>query len=436
VVLTLHRVSGFIDELSSQEVELSMYRKFLRFAAACCILSSAWSVIRVFNISIFEWLTLLVVPAVLLHSPPEKGVPLGSFKLLGAGLAVLAIAGVISSPSSFDAVEHILKVSKLLGAFALIVGLSFALANRKIYNLDEILYLLCLSATASSLVAVLQGQFGILTGLIPRDAAGGIQSWTRMTGLAEHPVEAGVVSSYGFIIGLGLALHTRKWRAALPMIAINAYSMRYSASLTAVFGFVLATLTLCLYTKSFKVLFSGFAIGALTVAAVLTLSTGTSGLLQRRLTSLYETQGNYETVQIRSMQLHKAIDMIDVRTLAVGNGYSQGDLPFNMEIHNGLVASVFHFGLLGLISQCLLIGFFVTKLANDAPRPLKGILLGCIIVFALSYISGPPQARPTLWGPVILLGGYLGTQRKERLSGVTLPIFGRADLETHAQPRR
>ncbi len=410
-----------------------MYRKFLRFAGAFCLLSSSWSVLRVFDISIFEWLTLLLVPAVLLHSPPEQGTPLESFKLAGASLALLAIAGIISSQSSFNSVEHILKVSKLLGAFALLIGLSYALANRKIYNVVELLYLLCLSATACSLVATLQGQFGILTGLIPRDAGGGIESWMRMTGLAEHPIEAGVVSSYGFVIGLGLALHTRKWLIVLPMIAINAYSMRYSASLTAVFAFALASLALCLYTKSFKVLFSGFVVGALAVAAVLNLSTGATGLLGRRLASLYETQGNYETVQIRSMQLHKAIDMIDISTLAVGNGYSEADLPFDMEIHNGLVASVFHFGLLGLISQCLLIGFFVSKLRDDAPRPLKGILIGCIIVFALTYLSGPAQARPTLWAPVILLGGYLGAQRKERFSAAAPPIFRRLTSESRTQ---
>jgi hypothetical protein len=413
-----------------------MYRKFLRVAAALCLLSSAWSVLRLFDITIFEWLALLVVPAVLLHSPAEKGAPLGSFKLAGAGLALLAIAGSISSPSSFDAVEHILKVCKLFAAFALIIGLSYALANRRIYNLTEILYLLCLSATACSLVAIFQGQFGILTGLIPRDSAGGIHLWTRMTGLAEHAIEAGVVSSYGFVVGLGLALHTRKWFVTLPMIAINAYSMRYSASLTAVFGFALASLTLCLYTRSFKVLFSGFAIGSLTVAAVLALSTDNSGLLERRIAGLYESQGNYETVQIRAMQLHKAIDMIDVGTLAVGNGYSEADLPFDMEIHNGLVASVFHFGLLGLISQCLLIGFFVAKLRADAPGPFKGILLGCIIVFALAYLSGPAQARPTLWVPVMLLGGFLGAARKERDSVPARSIFDRPILETQAPMRR
>jgi hypothetical protein len=414
-----------------------MYRKFLRFAGAICLLSSSWSVLRLFDISIFEWLALLVIPGALLHSPPEKGVPLESFKLAGAGLAVLAVAGIISSQSSFDAVEHVLKVTKLLGAFALIIGLSYTLANRKIYNVVEILYLLCLSATACSLVAVLQGQFGILTGLIPRESGGGgIESWTRMTGLAEHPIETGVVSSYGFIIGLGLGLYTRKWLVILPMIAISAYSMRYSASLTAVFGFALASLALCLYTNSYKVLFSGFAMGVLVVAAVLTLSTGTTGLLEHRLRSLYETQGNYETVQIRAMQLHKALDMIDPSTLAVGNGYSSADLPFNMEIHNGLVASVFHFGLLGLLSQCLLIGFFVAKVGSDAPRPLKGILIGCIIVFALTYLSGPAQARPTLWAPVMLLGGYVGTQRKERIAGAAQPIFGRPPFESHTQARR
>jgi hypothetical protein len=120
-----------------------MYRKFLRFTGVLCLLSSSWSVLKLFDISIFEWLTLLFVPGALLHSPSEEGILLGSFKLAGAGLALLAIAGIISSPSSFDAVEHILKVSKLLAAFALIIGLSYAVANRIIYNTVEVLYLLC-----------------------------------------------------------------------------------------------------------------------------------------------------------------------------------------------------------------------------------------------------------------------------------------------------
>jgi len=56
----------------------------------------------------------------------------------------------------------------------------------------------------------------------------------------------------------------------------------------------------------------------------------------------------------------------------------------------------------------LLIAFFVGKLRNTGPRAAKGILLGCIVVFAFAYLSGPPQARPSLWAPLLFLGAFLG----------------------------
>jgi hypothetical protein len=400
-----------------------MYRQGLRVAAAICLLSTFWSGIRLFDISIFEWLALLLIPCVWIHRPKEEGVALASFSLVGYGLALLAFAGIISSQSSFDPIEHVQKVAKLIGAFALMVGLAYVLANRKIFNIVEVLYLLCLSAAACSLVAVLQGQLGILTGLIPKSGEGGIEDWTRMTGLAEHPIETGIIAAYGVPIGLGLGLYIRKWRMLFFLIAIDIYSMRYSASLTAVFAFLIATGVLCLYAKAYKILFLGGATGALVIAAVMALSPGNSGLLETRLNTLYESQGNYQTVQSRQIQLHKAIDLITPGTLAVGNGYSSSDLPYKMEIHNGLLASVFHFGVLGLVSQCFLIAFFVTKLRSDAPRPLKSILLGCIVVFILPYLSGPPQARPSLWAPVIFLGAYLAMPKKDRSSSRPAPNF-------------
>jgi hypothetical protein len=399
-----------------------MYRQGLRVAAAICLLSTFWSGIRLFDISIFEWLTLLVIPCVWTHRPKEEGVALASFTLAGCGLALLAFAGIISSQSSFDPTEHVLKVAKLIGAFALMIGLAYVLANRKIFNTVEVLYLLCLSAAACSLVAVLQGQLGILTGLIPR--SGEIEDWTRMTGLAEHPIETGIIADYGVAIGLGLGLYIRKWRMLFFLIAIDVYSMRYSASLTAVFAFLIASVVLCLYAKAYKLLFLGGTTGALVFAAIMAVSSsGNSGLLEGRLISLYENQGNYQTVQSRQMQLRKTIDLIAPETLAVGNGYSTADLPYKMEIHNGLLASVFHFGVLGLLSQCFLIGFFVARFRSGVPRPLKSILLGCIVVFVLPYLSGPPQARPSLWAPVILLGAYLAIPKKERFSSRPAPIL-------------
>jgi len=385
-----------------------MYRKSLRIACGLCLLSTFWSVIRLFDVSIFEWLTALVVPFALLHSPPEEGVPIGSFKLAGAGLAILALAGIISSQSSFDAIEHVLKVSKLVGAFGLMLGLAYILSNRKIFSLIEVLYLLCISAAVCSFVAILQGQFGLLTGIVPTDAGKSLESWTRMTGLAEHPIEAGVVSAYGFVIGLGLGIIKRRWRLLFLLIALDAYAMRYSASLTAVFAFLFASVIVCIFTRKYKILVSGAALGALAITAVLVSASSAGGLLANRLVTLYASQGNYRTVQTREMQLGKVLDMIDASTLAVGNGYSTADLPYKMEIHNGFLASVFHFGFLGLISQCLLIAFFVGKLRNTAPRAVKGILLGCIVVFAFAYLSGPPQARPSLWAPLLFLGAFLG----------------------------
>jgi hypothetical protein len=401
-----------------------MYRQCLRVGAAICLLSTFWSGIRLFDISVFEWLALLIIPCVWIHRPKEQGVTLGEFKLAGCGLALLTFAGIISSQSSFDAIEHILKVGKLLAAFILTIGLAYVLANRKIFNVVEVLYLLCLSAAACSLVAILQGQLGILTGLIPK-TGDAVESWTRMTGLAEHPIETGIVAAYGIAIGLGLGIHIRKWWMLFLLIAIDAYSMRFSASLTAVFAFLIASVVLCVYAKAYKVIFLGAAAGALVVAAVVAVSPGTAGLLGGRLTSLYENTGNYATVQSRAIQLQKAIDLIAPSTLAVGNGYSTADLPYKKEIHNGLLASVFHFGLLGLISQCFLIAFFVAKLGRDAPRPLKSILLGCTIVFFLSYISGPPQARPSLWAPVMFLGAYLAIPKRDRFSSRLVPNFTR-----------
>jgi hypothetical protein len=400
-----------------------MYRQGLRVAAGICLLSTFWSGIRLFDISIFEWLALLVIPCVWIHRPKEEGVTLASFTLAACGLALLAFAGIISSQSSFDPIEHVQKVAKLISAFGLMMGLAYVLANRKIFNIVEVLYLLCLSAAACSLVAVLQGQLGILTGLIPKSGEGGIEDWTRMTGLAEHPIETGIIAAYGVAIGLGLGVYIRKWRMLFFLIAIDVYSMRYSASLTAVFAFLIASGVVCLHAKAYKLLFLGGATGALVMAAVMAASPGDSGLLQSRLSSLYENQGNYQTVQTRQMQLRKAIELITPGTLAMGNGYSSSDLPYKMEIHNGLVASVFHFGVLGLISQCFLIGFFVAKLGSDAPRPLKSILLGCIVVFILPYLSGPPQARPSLWAPVIFLGAYLPILKKARFSSRPAPNF-------------
>jgi hypothetical protein len=386
-----------------------MYRHFLKLLSAICLLFTFWPVLRFHNITIFDWLTPILILCALPYAPKERGAPFSAFALATSGIAVLSLAGIISVGSSYDSNEHILQVFKLVFALSGIVGLAYVLENRKILTVAEALSLLCLSATVSSAVCILQGQFGMLTDLMPKaegQIGGRVEAWTRMTGLTEWPIEAGNVSDFGIIIGLGLALYTRKWFFYLPLVAIGLYSMTDSASLTAFFALIVAFGMMCLHAKAYKAVVLGIAVGICGLALASMLD---ARRLTERLQSFSQSQGNYATVQSREMQWAKSLEMIGPRTLLVGNGYSALDLPFNMEIHNGVIASVFHFGILGLVAQSLLIAFFAVRLRQEAPRTLKSILLGCLIIFAFAYLTGPALSRRSLWVTPMVLGAYLTT---------------------------
>jgi len=385
----------------------SLYRLFVRAVCTACLLTTFWPVLRILGLTLFDLLTPLALIFGLMYLPKERGPKIGAFALALCGVGFLAVAGVISYPSSNEPMEHLQKVATLVIALSGIIGMSFVLVNRKIFTPTGALLLLCVSATGSSFVAILQGRLHMLMGLIPYVTR--MESSTRMTGLCEHPIETGITAAFGAVIGFGLLLHTRKWLLLLPLIAVNALSMIYSASLTAVLALLISGLAYCVYAKAYRALAVTSILGVVVVAGALSY-TGL-GLLTSRLHALMQNQGSYTTVQSREMQWSKALEMIEPTTLAVGNGYSVADLPTGREIHNGFVASLFHFGLLGLLSQVLIIGFFVSRMAFDQPRDMKAILLACILIFTLSYMTGPALARRSLWVPLIVLGAYLSSQR-------------------------
>ena len=380
-----------------------MYRNFLRLLSAVCLLFTFWPVFRFSGVTIFDWLTLIVIVFALPYTPKERGAPFSSFRLATYGIVALAFAGILSAAPSYDSNEHLQRVIHLTVALAGIIGLAYVLVNRKILTVTEALSVLCLSAAASSAVCILQGQFGILTGLIP-DNPGGVKPWTRMVGLTEWPIEAGQVSDFGVIIGMGLAIYTRKSLLFLLPIVVNLYSLSYSASLTAVFALLIAFGLMCLYAKTYKPMLYGAAIFVCGIMLTFVLD---ARRLTSRLEAFSQSQGNYSTVQTREIQWSKAIDMIGPGTLLIGNGFSTLDLPYKIEIHNGVLASVFHFGILGLTSQVLLIGFFAVRLRENAPRELRSILLGCTVIFMFSYMTGPALSRRSLWVPPLILAGYL-----------------------------
>jgi hypothetical protein len=392
---------------SLQAVSTPWVQRFcVRGVFAATLLFTFWPVFRILNITVFDCLTPVAIVFGLSYLPKARGPGLKWFSLAIAGVGCLALAGVTSYPSSNDPTGHLLKVVNLVVALGGIVGLSYVLANRKIFSVVEAIVLLCLSATISSAVALLQGRFGMLRGIIPVIAE--INISTRMTGLCEHPIEAGIAAAFGVILALGLAFHTRRWLACIPLMAVNLLSLMYSASLTAVIALVLGTLACCMYLRAYKFLIIAVIVGVTAITAALSYSG--LGLLTSRLDTLMQAQGNYATVQSRELQWSKALELIGPTTLAVGNGYSAADIPLGMEIHNGLVAALFHFGVLGLVSQFLLIGFFVARMRHGAASELKATLLGCILIFSLAYLTGPSLSRRSIWVPLIILGAYLTRQ--------------------------
>jgi hypothetical protein len=226
-----------------------------------------------------------------------------------------------------------------------------------------------------------------------------------MTGLSEHAIEAGDVAAFGLVIGVGLALHTRKWLGFGSLAAVCAYSMKYSASLTGLFAASLGLISLLVFCKAYKFIFAGIVVSVFAFTS--TFSAGGLGLLTNRLIGLSESLGDYGTLRSREVQLSKALELIEPSTLIIGNGYSTGDLPYDIEIHNGLIASLFHFGVLGLLAQLLLILFFCSRLMGNSPREIRGTLLGFIVIFLCAYLTGPALSRRSLWVPLILFCAYM-----------------------------
>jgi hypothetical protein len=386
-----------------------MSQRILRILAAIVLLFAFWPVLRFGGLTVFDCTAPVVAIAIACFGGKEKNVSYAAFGWPSLGILLFSVAGIFSMAFSSDTTDHVEKVVKVLLALSMMLCFAFVLPRKKIFSIVEVLALLALSGAIHSVVCILQGRFGIFTGLIPV-ASGGLEEWNRMTGLAEHPIEAGYISAFSAVIAVGLVIHTRKWFLCLLIIAIDLYSLKYSASLTATFAIVTGIGIVCLFARAYSILMV-FA-SMIGIALIVTLSSGDMGdKLASRLDTLMHSQGNYGTLKTREDQWSKTIKGIDLGTVMFGNGYSASDLPNGIEIHNGFLAAIFHFGILGLLSQFCLIWFFVSRLFGDSPRSLRGILLGCIVIFASGYMTGPPLSRRSVWVPMFLIAAYLPQRR-------------------------
>lgn len=408
-----------------------MYRWLVRGLAAVTLLFSSWSTLRIADLAIFDLAAPVTLGAALLcrRTGSSAAAP-GSLKLPLIGIGLLLLGGYLALTTCPDTEEHIQKVTVLVLAFTAMAGLGWVFADRGIFRVTEILALLCLSGSISSGVAILQGRLGMFVGLMPAK----VEAWGRMSGLTQHPLEAGSVAAFAAALALGLMIYKKGWTRPLFVLlaALNIYSMEYSASLTAVFAFCAAVVAVAIFYRAWLFL-SVLAIFSITLGGGLAASSSLPGPLASRLQTIFELGGNYTTVQTRERQLRQTIEQIDGGTLLLGNGYSMANLPDGKEIHNGFLGALFHFGLLGLASQCVFIWYFLNGLLSNASRELRAVLLGCAVVFLLEYSTGPALARRTVWVPMFLIAAYVGsaaaTRSNVRVAGAVTPL---TPVEPHA----
>ncbi|WP_156799855.1 hypothetical protein [Novosphingobium resinovorum] len=260
---------------------------------------------------------------------------------------------------------------------------------------------LVLSATLHSLCVIAQGQFGLFLQLSSQEW----QGWSRATGLAEHPIEAGMSTAVGILCAVHLLFDNpgtaRRFLLLVAATAICLISLTYSASLTAGFGLLTALLIQALVARRAHWLFG--VVPALLLVLSVVLPYISDSQLGNRLSTLAQTGGNYGTVQSRSKQIVLAISKIDAPSALIGKSFDMQTTPMGMEIHNGFVAALYYFGLLGFISQLMLIVFSIRRATHQRWLALKGTFFGILIVFATGYLTGPGLSRRSVWVPILLV---------------------------------
>ena len=219
-----------------------------------------WPTLRFCGLTIFDCLAPLITLIIIFTKHREKEYINGSIGLLVFALVLFALSGVISSLTSLNQIEHWIRVAKLIIALLGMVLICYSLISRKVFTLTQTLWFLCISATISSFVCILQGHFGILLSL-SSESFSDINSMSRFTGLSEHPIEAGYVATFGALICLYFVMQKKRKLLSILLCFINIYSLRYSGSLTAFVALIGAISVFCVCLKSYKLILGLILLG-------------------------------------------------------------------------------------------------------------------------------------------------------------------------------
>lgn len=384
--------------------------------------------VRIGSLTVFDVLAAgycaLLLPYLLL-SGDRKFVSEHRWPVVGLGMFVLAT--LASASVTYDTNDHLVRSSVLAADAVLLIAFSYAVFKVAKLSFSAVQQALVLSSALTAAVVIAQGKLGLFLGFMKTQQ---LEFWTRPSGLVEHPVEAGLVAAYGTVFAVGLILDRKQVLLNGASLLVIAYSETISASLTGFICSIGGVMALLMMRGAIKI--PTLILGS-TIALVLAIffADSLSGtFFAERLSELSKNGLQYETLNSRSSQLTEVIDLIlsNASNALLGLGYDPDIRIGGLEIHNGLLAAWYHFGVIGAASQLIFIGYFLSA-AIRRTRNETALAITVFGIFLLFYLSGPAFFRRSNWMPVFLITEYYATkgfQTKERFPGTmrSSPIRG------------
>lgn len=324
--------------------------------------------------------------------------------LLLSATAIFLLSVLSSGTVAHDAEGHFQRCLLLIGGlFLMIIFTRLIFASGRI-GFHHVLQVLVLSSAVTGLVCIAQGKLGLFLELV-HTQSGRVEFWTRPSGLVEHPVEAGLVAAYGALFAVSLILEGRRIVLNASCLAVILFSMTVSASLTGVATTLLGIGILLATRKSISLFVLVPAVGLAGIILFLLPDNVPGTFFVDRLIQLSRDGLQYQTLSTRANQIGKTIDIIlsGGEKLVLGFGYDPDVQIDGEEIHNGLLAAQYHFGLLGSLSQLCFLGYFLSKAMKINSAANRMVALLAFLVFLLFYSSGPAFFRRSVWIPMFLV---------------------------------
>lgn len=375
------------------------FRWFTSTLTIILILLTFWPTIRMWGLTAFDVVSIPVI--LLLYLSPRCGeveyiIFLRKFLV---GIIILGFGGLLSSLMTADIDTHFTRLSFIVFAYLQMLLIAYGIAATGILKPISIIGAFATSGFASAVVAILQGRYGVLLDLIPENqlADGVVQDWTRMTGLSEHPIEAGLTISYSILCML--LLKNKMRYVGLLAIPLMLISFAYTSSITAMFAIGIALLFILISERRYIQII--IFIIAMVPGAIYAYFE--SPLLALRIDSLLLSGADYGTLQDRTSQYRLVLENMDVITAFLGRGYSDQDLPMGLDVHNGVLQALYHFGVFGVLGQLYFLYALISSVFKVQNEGMRALLQAMFIVFISGYLTGPTFARRPVWLPLIVL---------------------------------